>query len=155
VSEENYPKVKLIGFRVRGSGFRVQGSGFRVRGSGVRVQGSGFRVRGSGVRVQGSGFRVGTARRRSTRARRRSTIPRKAPSSANSPRRQHPPVSQILRVDSFKTEEYPGASEEHYPKVGREREFFIDNLLVQIHLIIENNLSALALRHGTLNSLSW
>ena len=34
---------------------------------------------------------------------------------------------------------------------GREGEIFIDNLLVRVHLIIE--MSRLALRHGSLNSL--
>ena len=35
--------------------------------------------------------------------------------------------------------------------IRREREIFIDNLLVRVHLIIE--MSIPALRHGSLNSL--
>ena len=42
--------------------------------------------------------------------------------------------------------------EEHFADKGsREKEIFIDNLLVRVHLIIE--MSRPALRHGSLNSL--
>ena len=36
---------------------------------------------------------------------------------------------------------------------GREREFFVYNLLVRIHIIVLINLSRTASRHGSLNSL--
>ena len=40
------------------------------------------------------------------------------------------------------------------PSLLKEREFFIDNLLVRIHLIVEMIFSGLALRHCSLDSLS-
>jgi len=48
----------------------------------------------------------------------------------------------------------PHATPERWAMACREREFFIDNLLVRIHLIVEMIFSRPALRHGSLNSVS-
>ena len=96
----------------QGSGF--QGSGFRVQGSGYRAQGSGFRVQGAGFgfRVQGSGFRV----------------------QGSGFRVQGTSGADHAGVPSTATVEVTVAPSSSW---GGEREIFIDNPLVRVHLIIE------------------
>ena len=109
-------------------GFRVQGSRFRVQGSGFRIQNSGFKVQGSGFRVQGSGFRV---------------------------------CGQRLRIwgVGFLADLLVGHGGNQLLSVlrpnlrgGKEREFFVDDLMVRIHLIIVMILVDRPCAMGVLNS---
>jgi len=102
--------------RIQGPDFRVQGSGCRNQGAGCKVQGSGFRVQGSGFRVQGSGFRVQGLGRRAWEA------------------TWGVPLALRTCVAPW------GGGVPRATYSAGEGEFFIVNLLVRIHLIIEMTL---------------